>query len=137
MYGFISPGCTSRIGIFGSYGNLHMGFPGGSDGKESACNTGELGSIHGKIPLGKGVAPHSSALAWTFRGQRSLVGYSPWGRKELDTAERLTRGNFIFNLCVKLSDNFTKWLYHFTFPLGLFCFAVLSVFASFVLKVCS
>ena len=24
-----------------------MGFPGGSDGKESACNTGDLGSIPG------------------------------------------------------------------------------------------
>ena len=24
-----------------------MGFPGGSDGKESACNAGELGSIPG------------------------------------------------------------------------------------------
>ena len=25
-----------------------------------------------------------------FHGQRSLVGYSPWGRKELDTSEQLT-----------------------------------------------
>ena len=66
MYGFISSGYTSRIGIFGSYDNFHMGFLGGSDGKESACNAGELGSIHGKIPLEKGVANHSSVLAWTF-----------------------------------------------------------------------
>ena len=27
-----------------------MGFPGGSDGKESACNAGDLGLIPGKIP---------------------------------------------------------------------------------------
>ena len=26
---------------------MHSGFPGGSDGKESACNEGDLGSIHG------------------------------------------------------------------------------------------
>ena len=26
-----------------------------------------------------------------FRGQRSLVGYSPWGHKESDTTERLTQ----------------------------------------------
>ena len=26
-----------------------MGFPGGSDGKESACNTGDLGSIPGSV----------------------------------------------------------------------------------------
>ena len=41
------------------------GFPGGSDGKESACNVGDLGSIPvGKIPLEKGLATHSSILAW-------------------------------------------------------------------------
>ena len=27
--------------------SLPCGFPGGSDGKESACNAGDLGSIHG------------------------------------------------------------------------------------------
>ena len=27
--------------------HIHMGFPGGSDGKESACNVGDLGSISG------------------------------------------------------------------------------------------
>ena len=26
-------------------------------------------------------------------GQRSLVGYNPWGRKELDTTERLSRAD--------------------------------------------
>ena len=42
-----------------------MGFPGGSDGKESACNVGDLGSIPGlgRSP-GEGMAIHSSALAW-------------------------------------------------------------------------
>ena len=29
-------------------------------------------------------------FAEEFRGQRSLAGYSPWGRKELDMAEQLT-----------------------------------------------
>ena len=91
----------------------------------------------GRFPWGREWLPTPVFLPGQFHGQRSLVGYRPWGRKELDTAERLTRGNFIFNICVELSDNFPKWLYHFTFPLGLFCFAVLSVFASFVLKVCS
>ena len=34
----------------------------------------------------------SASCIWpgVFHGQRSLVGYSPWGRKELDTAEQLT-----------------------------------------------
>ena len=35
-------------------------------------------------PLEKEMATHSSILAWRIHGQRSLVGYSPWGRKELD-----------------------------------------------------
>ena len=37
-----------------------MGFPGGSAGKESACNAGDLGFD----PLEKGKATHSSILAW-------------------------------------------------------------------------
>ena len=41
-----------------------------------------------KDPLEKGMAAHSSILAWRIHGQRSLVGYSPWGRKESDTTER-------------------------------------------------
>ena len=40
-----------------------MGFPGGSDGKESACSTGDLGLIPGwEDPLEKGMATHSSIL---------------------------------------------------------------------------
>ena len=42
-----------------------QGFPGGSDGKESACNAGDLGSIPElEDPLEKGMATHSSILAW-------------------------------------------------------------------------
>ena len=44
---------------------LFSGFPGGSDGKESACNAGDLGSIPGsERSLEKGTATHSSILAW-------------------------------------------------------------------------
>ena len=42
-----------------------MGFPGGSDGKESACNAGDLGR---EDPLEKGMATHCSILwkiPWT------------------------------------------------------------------------
>ena len=41
------------------------GFPGGSDGKESAHNAGDLGSIpgSGRSP-GEGNGNHSSILAW-------------------------------------------------------------------------
>ena len=42
-----------------------MGFPGGSDSKESACNSGDLGSIpgSGRSPE-KEMVTHSSILAW-------------------------------------------------------------------------
>ena len=42
-----------------------MGFPCGSDGRESVCNAGDPGSIPGsEDPLEKGIATHSSILAW-------------------------------------------------------------------------
>ena len=43
----------------------HLGFPGGSDSKESACNAGDSGSIPGPgRSLEKGMANHSSIFAW-------------------------------------------------------------------------
>ena len=36
------------------------------------------------------MATHSSILAGKSHGQRSLVGYSPWVHKGLDTTERLS-----------------------------------------------
>ena len=56
------------------------GFPGGSDGKESACNVRDLGSNPGqKDPLEKGMTTHSSILAWRkSHGQRSLLGSQSW-----------------------------------------------------------
>ena len=43
-----------------------MAFPGGSDGKKSACNAGDPSSISGsgRYRLEKGMATHSSILAW-------------------------------------------------------------------------
>ena len=41
------------------------------------------------------MAPHSSTLAGKSHGQRSLIGFSPWGCEELDTTERL---HFHFSL---------------------------------------
>ena len=42
-----------------------LGFPGGSDGKESACSAGDPGLIlDQEDPLEKGMATHSSILPW-------------------------------------------------------------------------
>ena len=43
-------------------------------------------SLGWEDPLEKEMATHSSGKS---HGQRSMVGYSPWGRTELDTTERL------------------------------------------------
>ena len=46
-------------------GNLHLFIRKGSDGKESACNAGDPGSITGwEDPMEKEMATHSSILAW-------------------------------------------------------------------------
>ena len=71
---------------------LFMSFPGGSDGKESACNMGDLDLIpgSGRSP-GKG---HGNPLQYSHlenrRGQRSLVGCSPWCLKESDMTQQLS-----------------------------------------------
>ena len=44
----------------------------------------------GKIPWRRKWPPTPVFLPGEFHGQRSLVGYSPWGRKESDMTERLT-----------------------------------------------
>ena len=45
--------------------SLIIGLPGGSDGKESASSAGDPGLIPGSgISLEKGIATHSSILAW-------------------------------------------------------------------------
>ena len=49
----------------------------------------QVRSLGREDPLEKEMATHSSILAWKSHGQRSLVGYSPRGRKESDTTERL------------------------------------------------
>ena len=69
-----------------------MGLPGGSDGKESACSAGDLGSVPG---LGRSPGGgHGNSLQYSclenLHVQRSLVGYSPRGCKELDTTEQLS-----------------------------------------------
>ena len=69
-----------------------LGFPGGSCGKESACNAGDPGSTPGlgKSP-GEGNGNSSQCTCpGEFRGQRSVMGYSPWGHKESDRTEQIT-----------------------------------------------
>ena len=66
-----------------------MGFPGGSDGKESTCNVEDLGLTPG---LGRSSGgghghPLQHSCLENPHGQRRLAGYSPWGRKQLEMTE--------------------------------------------------
>ena len=65
------------------------GFPGGADGKESACYVGELGLIPGlgKSPGGGHGNPLQYFCLENPHRQGSLAGYSPWGCKESNTTE--------------------------------------------------
>ena len=72
-----------------------MGFPGGSVVKDLPVNAGDTRDA-GWIP-GSGGSPaagNGNPLQYSClenpHGQRSLVGYSPWGRKESDMTERLS-----------------------------------------------
>jgi len=68
---------------------MGVGFPGVSDGKESACNAGALGSIPwvGRCPEGGNGNPLQYSCLENPHGQRSQVGYSPWDCKESGTTE--------------------------------------------------
>ena len=56
-----------------------MDILGGSDSKEPACNAGD--GFVGKIPWRRKWQPTPVLLPGEYHGQRSLAGYSPWGRK--------------------------------------------------------
>ena len=68
------------------------GFPGGASGKEPACQCRRHKRCRfdprvRKIPWRKKWQPSPVFFPGKFHGQRSLVGYGPWGRKESDMTE--------------------------------------------------
>ena len=73
--------------------SLLLGFPGGSDGKESACNSGNLGFDPwvGKIPWRREQLPTPGFWPGEFHGL-----YSPWGHKESHMTEWLSLSIPIF-----------------------------------------
>ena len=69
-----------------------VGLPRWLSGKKFSCQCGRL-KRHwfspwvGEIPWSRKWQPTPVFLPGKFHGQRSLVGYSPWGRKESDMTE--------------------------------------------------
>ena len=79
--------------------SLCQGFPGVSDGKESAYDKGDLGLIPG---LGRSLGGgHGNPLQCSClekpHGQRSLAGYSLWSHRESDVTERLSPAQYSHN----------------------------------------
>ena len=67
-------------------------FPGVGSGKEPVCQCKrhkrhQFDPWVGKIVWRRNWQPTPVVLPGKSHGQRSVVGYSPWGRKELDTTE--------------------------------------------------
>ena len=72
------------------------GFTGGSVVKNHLpTQDTRVWSLGWKEPLEKEMAIHSRILSGKSHGQRSLVDYSPWSRKELDTTYQLNNNNHI------------------------------------------
>ena len=77
-------------------------FPGGSDGKESACDVGDLGLIPGMgTSLGGG---HGNPLQYSCLENPINRGAwrSAWGWKESDTTERLSTAHTQHNTAQRL-----------------------------------
>ena len=72
------------------------GFPRWHSGKESACQFRRCGFNPWvrKIPWSRKWQPTPVSLPGKFHGQRSLLGYSPWGCKVLDTTEHTLYSSF-------------------------------------------
>ena len=76
--------------------------------KGLCCETANVAGSIGKWQSTQVLLPGKS------HGQRSLVGYSPWGRKELDTTERFSFLSFFLSF-------FPVKLTHVTSGLIVFC----------------
>ena len=61
-----------------------------SNDSESTCNSGNTGDRVRKIPWKRGWLPTPVFLPGESHEQKSLVGYSQWGHKELDMTEWLS-----------------------------------------------
>ena len=75
------------------YTSFGLGFPGSSDGKQSACNVGDLGSTHGvgKIPWRKAWQPTPVFLPGESPWTEEPGGLQSMGsQKESDTTEHST-----------------------------------------------
>ena len=74
---------------------MSQDFPGDSVVKNPPANAEDAGSIpgSGRSPGERNTNPLQYSCPGESYGQRSLVGYSPWGHRESDRTERLNNSN--------------------------------------------
>ena len=78
---------------------MSMAFPGGSVAKNPpVMQERRISSWVGKIPCRRKWQPTPVFVPGESHGQKSLVAYSPWGCKELNTTERLNNYNKMWSL---------------------------------------
>ena len=93
--------------------HIFLGFPGDSDGKESACSAGDLGLIPGlgRSPGGGHGDPLQYSCLENPHGQRSLMaGYSPRGHKESDTTGRQSTATMFLSKQAEILYSCLSWL---------------------------
>ena len=91
-----------------------MGLPDGTSSEETACQHRRhkrlgFGPWVGKIPWRRAWQPTPVSLPGEFHGQRSLAGYSPWGRNESDTTEALMHPCFFLLYTMIYWENGNIW----------------------------
>ena len=74
-----------------------MGFPGGSDGKESACDAGGFDPWIRKIPLEQGMVNQSSTLVWEILWTEEPGGLLSTESQRVNMTERLTLSPYTVN----------------------------------------
>ena len=89
-----------------------MSFPGGASGNEPGCQCRRRKRHRfepwvGKILWRRARQPTPVFLPGESHGQRSLVGYSPWGHKESDMTEVISMHTAC--TCLSLSHEIQKW----------------------------
>ena len=99
MWHIFSVNVLDDVGLQGGSNSRESAcFSGGASGEEPACQCRTRKRLGfdpwvGKVPLKRKWQPTLVFLPGKFHGQRSLVGYGPWGCKEWDTTQWLSNNN--------------------------------------------
>ena len=110
--------------------------------KKSACYAGDLGWIPGlgRSPRGGHGNPLQYSCLENPHGQRSLVGYSRWGRKESDKTERLSAFLYVIQMKsyrIQRDVSFCVWSLQLIITLISFIHVVKCNHRFFFLMLCS